>query len=40
MGLLHIWTQELLSTSSADSLELTLMNLIHMASVVVLPDNT
>jgi hypothetical protein len=40
MGLHHVWTQELLSTVIADSLKLTLMNLVHMASVVILPDNT
>lgn len=40
MGLLHVWTRELLSTGSADSFNLTLMNLIHMANVAILLDNT
>lgn len=40
MGLLHVWAQKLLSTGSADSLNQTLMNLVHMASVAILSDNS
>lgn len=40
MGLLHVWARKLLSTGSADSLDQTLMNLVHVASVAVLSDNT
>lgn len=40
MSLLHIWTQELLSTGSADSFKPTFMNLAHMASVAIFLDHT